>query len=45
LVVVSSSDGQRLLVEVPDLGSSAVWNLDDHIPVVDEIEVSVIWKS
>jgi len=44
LVVVSGSDGQRLLVEVPDLGSSTVWNLDDHISVVDQVKVSVIWE-
>jgi len=45
LVVVSGSDGQRLLVEVPDLGSSSIWNLNDHIPVVDKVEISVVWKS
>jgi hypothetical protein len=44
LVVVSSSDCQGLLVEVPDLGSSAIWNLDDHVPVVDKVEISVVWK-
>jgi hypothetical protein len=44
LVVVSGSDGQRFLMEVPDLGSSTIWNLDDHIPVVDQVKVSVIWK-
>jgi hypothetical protein len=37
LVVVSSSDSQGLLVEVPDLGSSSVFSLDYHISVVDEI--------
>ena len=31
-------------MEVPDLGSSSVWNLDDHISVVDQVEVSVIWQ-
>jgi hypothetical protein len=45
LVVVSSSDGQGLLVEVPDLGSSTVWNLDDHVSVVDQVKVSVVWQS
>jgi hypothetical protein len=44
LVVVSGSDGQRLLVEVPSLGSSAIWCLDDHVSIVDQIEVSVVWK-
>jgi hypothetical protein len=44
LVVVSGSDSQRLLVEVPDLGSSAIRNLDDHVPVVDKVEISVVWK-
>ena len=31
-------------MEVPDLGSSTVWNLDDHISVVDQIKISVIWQ-
>jgi len=44
LVVQSGSDGQRLLMEVPDLGSSAIWSLDDNVSVVDEIEVSIIWE-
>jgi hypothetical protein len=44
LVVVSCSDGQRLLVEVPNLGSSAIWNLDDHVPIVDKVKISVVWK-
>jgi hypothetical protein len=44
LVVISGSDGQRLLVEVPNLGSSAIWNLDDHISIVDEVKISVVWK-
>jgi len=44
LVVVSGSDGQRLLVEVPDLSSSTVWNLDDHVSVIDQVKVSVIWE-
>ena len=41
LVVISSSDSQRLLVEVPDLGSSTVWSLDDHVSVVDQVKVSL----
>jgi hypothetical protein len=44
LVVHSSSDGQGLLVEVPSLGASSIWCLDNHIPVVDEIEVSMRWQ-
>jgi hypothetical protein len=44
LIVVSSPDGQRLLMEVPDLGSSAVWNLDNHVSVVDQVKISVSWK-
>jgi len=44
LVVVSGSNGQRLLVEVPDLGSSAILGLDDHVSVVDQVKVSVVWK-
>jgi hypothetical protein len=35
LVVISSSDRQRLLMEVPNLSSSSIWNLDDHVSVVD----------
>jgi hypothetical protein len=31
-------------MEVPDLGSSTVWNLDDHVPVVDQVKVSVIFE-
>jgi hypothetical protein len=41
LVVVSGSDGQGLLVEVPDLGSSAIWSLDDEVSIVNQIKVSV----
>jgi hypothetical protein len=44
LVVQSGSDGQRLLVEVPDLSLSSVWSLDDHVSVVDEIKISVLWQ-
>jgi hypothetical protein len=45
LVVVSGSDGLGLLVEVPDLSLSSVWSLDDHISVVDQIDVSSTWQS
>jgi hypothetical protein len=31
-------------MEVPDLGSSTVLSLNDHVSVVDQIEVSLIWK-
>jgi len=31
-------------MEVPDLSSSTVWNLNDHISVIDQVEVSVIWE-
>jgi len=44
LVVISSSDGQRLLMEVPNLGLSSIWNLDDHVSVVDQVEVSIVWQ-
>jgi len=44
LVVVSGSDGQRLLVEVPDLGLSTVWCFDDHVSVVDQVKISVVRK-
>jgi hypothetical protein len=45
LVVQSGSDSQGLLVEVPDLGSSSVRDLDDHVSVVDQVKISVVWKS
>jgi hypothetical protein len=35
LIVVSSSDRQGLLVEVPDLCLSSVWCLDNKVSVVD----------
>jgi hypothetical protein len=44
LIVVSCSDSQRLLVEVPNLSLSTVWSLDDHVSVVDEIKISVIFQ-
>jgi hypothetical protein len=31
-------------MEVPDLGSSTIGSLDDHVPIVDEIKVSVVWQ-
>jgi len=31
-------------VEIPDLSSSSVSDLDDHVSVVDQIKVSAIWK-
>jgi len=43
LVVVSCSDGQGLLVEVPDLSPSSIWSLDDKVSVIDEIKISVGW--
>jgi hypothetical protein len=44
LVVVSGSNGQRLLMEVPNLGVSSVWSLDNHVSVVDKIEVSILFQ-
>jgi len=44
LIVVLGSDGQRLLMEVPDLGSSSIWSLDDKVSVVDQVNVPVVWK-
>jgi len=41
LIVQSGSDGQRLLMEVPDLSLSSIWSLDDHVSVVDQVEVSM----
>jgi hypothetical protein len=35
LVVESSSDGLGLLMEIPGLGSSSVWCLDDHVSIVN----------
>jgi hypothetical protein len=42
LVVQLGSDGQRLLMEVPDLSVSSIWSLDDHVSVVDQIKISVL---
>jgi hypothetical protein len=41
LVVVLGSDGQGLLMEVPDLTVSSVGCLDHHVSVVDKVKVSV----
>jgi hypothetical protein len=41
LVVVSGSNGQRWLMEVPDLSLSSIWSLDDHVSVVDQVKISV----
>jgi hypothetical protein len=35
LVVVSCSDSQGLLMEVPDLSLSTIWSLDHKVSVVD----------
>jgi hypothetical protein len=32
-------------VEVPSLSVSTIWNLDDHVSVVDQVEVSVAVES
>jgi hypothetical protein len=44
LVIQSSSDSQGLLMEVPDLGLSSVWCFNDHVSVVNEIEISVFFE-
>jgi len=31
-------------MEVPDLSLSTIWNLDNHISVVDQVKVSVLWQ-
>jgi hypothetical protein len=31
-------------MEIPYLSLSTIWNLDYHVSVVDEVEVSVVWK-
>jgi Zn-dependent M16 (insulinase) family peptidase len=31
-------------MEVPNLSSSSVWNLDDHVSVVDQVKISVVWE-
>jgi hypothetical protein len=42
LIIISGSDGQGLLMEVPNLSLSSIWSLDHHVPVVDQIKVSFI---
>jgi len=42
LIVVPGSDGQRLLMEIPDLSLSSIWCLDDHVSVINQVEISVI---
>ena len=32
-------------MEVPDLSLSSIRSLNDHVSVVDEVEVSVTWHS
>jgi hypothetical protein len=32
------------LIEIPSLGLSSIWCLNDHVSVVDEIKVSAIWE-
>ena len=41
MIVQSSLDGQRLLLEVPSLGLEGIWCLDNKVSVVDDIKVSV----
>jgi hypothetical protein len=31
-------------MEVPNLSSSSIWSLDDHVSVVDKIEILVVWE-
>ena len=40
LIVVSCLDSQRSLIEIPNLCSSSVSNLDNHVSVVNNIKVS-----
>jgi hypothetical protein len=42
LIVVSGSNGQGLLMEVPDLALSSIWSLDNEVSVIDEIKISMI---
>jgi hypothetical protein len=41
LIVQSSSNGQGLLVEIPNLGLSSVWSFDHKVSVVDQVKVSI----
>jgi hypothetical protein len=31
-------------VEIPSLSVSSIWNLDDHVSIVDQIEILVVRK-
>jgi hypothetical protein len=31
-------------MEIPDLSSSSVWCFDDHVSIVNQVEVSVLWQ-
>jgi len=42
LVVVSCSNGKRLLMEIPNLGLSSIGSFNDHVSVVNEVKVSVL---
>jgi len=44
LVVVSCSDGQGLLMEVPDLSPSSIWSLDSEVSIIWNVKVSVGWE-
>jgi hypothetical protein len=41
LIVQLGLDGQRYLIEPPNLGVSVVSCLDDHVSVVDKVKISV----
>jgi hypothetical protein len=41
LIVVSCSDSQGLLMEVPGLALSSIWSLYHEVSVVDQIQVSM----
>jgi hypothetical protein len=34
-------DGLGSLIEVPNLGVSSIWCLDNHVSIVDQFDVSV----
>jgi hypothetical protein len=40
LVVQSSLDSSRFLIEPPELSLSSISSLDDNVSVVDEVEIS-----
>jgi hypothetical protein len=31
-------------MEVPDLSLSSIWCLNDHVSVVDQVKISVLWQ-